>query len=241
MSKKHAFQQIIQDAKQVFKVTRPGPGCPTSDVLIDYVYQELAQEETDNITTHLDDCEACKMVLMRIEADQLLWNKSLEEKPEATLSQALGSVGRQEVRLMMRRAAGKQAGEHPAFASKIKESMIAWISPIWQPLYAGEAVTAADLEEQDTSFEMDYGEYINLSCHWQDEKDDQPRIELSWQANLFQPSRLWARFINPDTSTVITEILLGSALEGRISIPGNQLTFNPTVDKWAIAIIVEDG
>ena len=118
--------------------------------------------------------------------------------------------------------------------------MVAWVTPLWQPLYAGEAVTAAEIEEQSTRFEMDFGEYINLSCHWQDEKGGQACIDLSWQANLLQPSNIWARFINPENSSVLTEIFLGTELEGKLRILSSELSFNPATDKWAIAIIVEE-
>lgn len=88
---------------------------------------------------------------------------------------------------------------------------------------------------------MDFGEYITLNCHWQDEKTGQPSIDLSWQANLLQPSNLWARFIDPDSGTLLAEILLGSELEGRLRIINRDLSFNPATDKWAIAVIVEES
>ena len=241
MTKTQTFQQIIHDVKQTLQAARPTDSCPTSDVLLDYVYQAPQEESIDEIATHLKSCEVCQMVLMRMEADQLLWNEMLEQNTEAALSQALGIVGRQEVRSQIRRATKKQITEQSSFISRIKESMVAWASPLWQPIYAGESVTAAaEIEEQSIRFEMDYGEYINLSCHWQDQKDNQAAINLSWQANLLQPSMLWAKFIHPDTSMVITEILLGSKLEGRLRIPEDQLSFNPATDKWAIAIVVEE-
>jgi hypothetical protein len=177
------------------------------------------------------------MMVRRLEADQVLWNEMLDREPGMALVHALGSAGRKEVKSLVSRTVRKQS----AFISKIKETIVVWTSPLWQPLYAGEVVTAADIPEQTMRFEMDYGEYINLSCHWQDEKDTQPCINLSWQANLLKPSNLWARFITPGTGAVLTEIFLGYELEGSLRIIGSDLTFNPTTDKWAVAIIVEEN
>lgn len=237
MNKEHTFQQILHDAKLAFMAARPGIDCPAGDVLIDYACHDLSAQETDHITTHLHSCESCRMVARRLEADQVLWNDMLDREPGTALAQALGRAGRKEVKSLVRRAVGKQS----ALVSKIKEAMVAWASPLWQPLYAGEAVTAADIAEQTIRFDMDYGEYITLRCHWQDEKGGQPSIDLSWQANLLQPSNLWARFIDPDSSTLLTEILLGSELEGSVRITSSDLSFNPATDKWAIAVIVEES
>ena len=118
--------------------------------------------------------------------------------------------------------------------------MIAWISPLWQPMYAGQPLTAADMEEQSICFEMDYGEYIQLKCHWQDEKDCQPGIDLAWQANLLQPSNIWVRFVDPDSQQVLAEILLGTELEGRLHVQGKELAFHPLRDKWGVVAVAEE-
>ena len=237
MNKEQIFQKILYDAKQAVNTVRPGVDCPAGDVLVDYVCKDLSAEKNSHITSHLHSCDSCRMMVLRLEADQVLWNEMLEGEPGMALAHALGSAGRKEVKSLVSRTVKKQS----AFISKIKETIVTWTSPLWQPLYAGEAVTAADIPEQTIRFDMDYGEYINLSCHWQDEKDTQPCIDLSWQANLLQPSCLWARFVDPDSSTILKEILLGSELEGRVRIIGSDLNFNPTTDKWAIAIIVKES
>lgn len=236
MKAEQTFKQIVADAGQIFRNARPGPDCPSVETLAIYADRELAEKEAVRIAAHVAGCEACRMVVMRLESDQYLWDAMLEHDQETALAHALGKEGQKVVHELIEKTAARQ----PAFVSKIKEAMVAWASPLWQPLYAGEAVTAADIEKQFTRFEMDYGEYINLSCYWQEEKEGKPYIDLSWQANLLQPSQLWARFIDPDSRKILTEILLGSELEGKIRILRNELTFNPTVDKWAITIIVEE-
>ncbi len=236
MKAEQTFKQILTGAGQTFRNARPGPDCPSVETLVIYAARELAKKKTEKIAAHVFGCEACQMVVMRLESDQYLWNIMLENDQETALAQALGKKGQKVVHELIEQTAAKQ----PAFVSTIKEAMVAWASPLWQPLYAGEAVTAADIEPQSIRFEMDYGEYINLSCYWQEEKTGQPYIDLSWQANLLQPSKLWARFIDPDSRKILTEILLGNDLEGKIHIVSNELSFNPTSDKWAIAIVVEE-
>ena len=236
MNDQHAFAEIVNKVRQVYKNARPGMDCPSIEVLGAYMAGELTADEKKQIAGHIAGCASCRMVAMRFEADQHLWNQAVAHDPEVALMQALGKKGRKSVSALIHKSRASRSG----FTSNIKENLVAWASPLWQPLYAGEAVTAADVEEQSTTFEMDYGEYINLSCHWRDEKEGQPCIELSWQANLLEPSRLWARFINPVSSAVLSEILLGAELEGRKSFQMDELDFNPATDKWAIAIIVEE-
>lgn len=236
MNNQHAFAEIVNKVRQVYKNARPGMNCPSIEVLGAYTAGELAADERKQIVGHIAACASCRMVAMRFEADQYLWNQAVAHDPEVALMQALGKEGCKSVSALIHKSGASDQG----FISNIKENLVAWASPQWQPLYAGEAVTAADVEEQSTTFEMDYGEYINLSCHWHDEKEGQPCIELSWQANLLEPSSLWVRFIDPGSSAVLSEILLGNELEGRKSIKMDELDFNPATDKWAIAIIVEE-
>ena len=230
MNAEQTFRRLLSDVRQVVRNARPGADCPSIEALAQYV---AGQDK--KIGAHLQQCPDCRSVVMRLEADASLWNTAMERDPNGALAVALGKKGRKVVQSMIRKPAPT-----PAFISQIKETMIAWASPLWQPQYAGQPVTAADTEIQSKRFEMEYGEYINLSCHWREEKDGEPYIDLSWQANLLQPSRLWARFIDPESSLVLTEILLGSDLEDKKRIMGSELNFNPATDKWAIAIIVEE-
>jgi len=237
MVNQDAFAKILGSASKVYKNSRPRMDCPSIEILAAYTADDLATDEKKQVSGHLIGCSSCRMVAMRFEADQYLWNQAIEHDPEAALVEALGRKGRKSVSALIRKSQSPRSG----FVSSIKKNLVAWASPLWQPMYAGEAVTAADVEEQSTTFAMDYGEYINLSCHWHDEKEGQPSINLSWQANLLEPSRLWARFIDPDSSAMLSEILLGVELEGKKNIQMDEFDFNPATDKWAIAIIVEEA
>ncbi|KPA18086.1 hypothetical protein MHK_001697, partial [Candidatus Magnetomorum sp. HK-1] len=49
-----------------------------------------------------------------------------------------------------------------------KEGLVSfseWISPLWQPRFAGQLVTASDIPEQKHTFRMNEGD-IQLSCLW---------------------------------------------------------------------------
>jgi hypothetical protein len=196
------------------------------------------QPKSDTLAAHLHSCEACSLIVRGLEADQVLWEDLFTRSADAAVGQALGSRGRQEIMELIHPADSRTT--LPARLTRIKENMIDWISPLWQPMYAGEAVTAADMAEQSNHFDMDYGEYIDLSCHWQEEKNESVAITVAWQANLLQPSRLWVRFLDPDRGEVLAEIELGSELTGRMRISGEQLSFDPLRDKWAIAVITEN-
>lgn len=120
---------------------------------------------------------------------------------------------------------------------KLAEELITWISPLWLPPMAGETMTASASSEQEHSFEMDYGEYIRISCYWGG--DCPPLLEMSWNANITSDSRLWARFVSPDTGEILSEICLGSDLEGKERFGYNDLGFDPVNQKWGISVLLE--
>ena len=87
---------------------------------------------------------------------------------------------------------------------------------------------------------MDYGEYVNLSCFWRGQDNNlTPYIQLTWSANIIKPSHLWARFIDPDTRELLSEFCLGTELEGQRRFELEELGFDPSNAKWAIAVAVE--
>ena len=235
MKAEQTFKNIIAESRQILRQARAGADCPSLDDLQEYAANQAGQMKNSAIEAHVRRCDNCRAVVSRIAADTFFWDGLLARDPGAALAMALGDRGRKLVRAMI-----KKNSSCADFVSKIKEAMVAWTSPQWQPHFAGVAVTAADVEEQSHRFEMEYGEYINLSCHWREEKDGRPYIDLAWQANLMQPAKLWARFIDPDSGNILTEILLGTELEGKQRIMGRELNFNPSADKWAIAIVVEE-
>src|SRR4030095_1459076 len=47
-----------------------------------------------------------------------------------------------------------------------RDCLVRWLSPPWQPVWAGELVTAADVAAQEHVFALDDGE-IQVTCGWQ--------------------------------------------------------------------------
>src|SRR5262245_13985588 len=46
-----------------------------------------------------------------------------------------------------------------------RDRLVRWLSPVWQPAWAGEVVTAADVAAQEHVFALDDGE-IQVTCGW---------------------------------------------------------------------------
>lgn len=47
----------------------------------------------------------------------------------------------------------------------VGDRLVRWLSPLWQPTWAGELVTAADVAPQEHVFALDDGE-IQVTCGW---------------------------------------------------------------------------
>lgn len=114
------------------------------------------------------------------------------------------------------------------------------MTSLWQPQWAGTPVYAADIPEQRHTFTGREGE-IEISCAWRDQYETTPAyIQISWLANLTVDRKLWALFFDPVTKECLAEIPLGKYLEGGKSITSQTLGFNPSTQKWAIAILLKE-
>jgi len=129
----------------------------------------------------------------------------------------------------------------PSHAAGLRERLVHWISALWQPLWAGEPVTAADIPAQEQVFAFDEGE-IRLTCEWRAAYQHQPALlRLTWQANLPVPTDIWVRFAQPDDPTVVlTEVQLGQALAGEAVWTAPELGFDPTREPWALIIVLRE-
>ncbi len=113
---------------------------------------------------------------------------------------------------------------------------IIWISDFWEPQWAGELVTASDIPEQEHSFVMDHGE-IEIACYWKSQYENMPAyICVSWKVDIIMYAELWARFVNPETQDIYSEFCLGTTLVGEMSFYSDELGFDPSNQRWAIAI-----
>ncbi len=227
------FEDILKDAKNVYAVLRTEKNCPSDDMLPDYVYGGLSETEYGQMQSHVKKCERCRVEVLRLEADRRAWENALESDPDAALSHILGKKGIRALKI-------SEGAGIPVFVSEIKEHLISWISPLWEPVWAGETVTAADIPEQEQNFEMDQGEYIHLSCYWQGKEGELDSfIRLTWNANIITYSTLWARFCDPKTMNILAEFCLGTDLSGEKVLYCDELGFDPSSQKWAVSVIVE--
>lgn len=124
---------------------------------------------------------------------------------------------------------------------------ILWRTFSWKPQWAGVFVTASEIPEQNHCFKMDKGE-IEISCYWGSKSGNNPAyLHLSWNADILitEPIRLLARFVNPETNEIRSEVELSTCSEGDGCLKGeagftsDRLGFDPSTEKWAIAIIFE--
>lgn len=211
MNTQNIFDNTLESARELFMTIKAGTDCLPDEMILSYVYNELSGEEYHEVSEHIRTCERCHMEVLKMEADRTEW--------ELTVSEYL----------------------RPSFVSQIREEMIRWLSPIWEPLWTGEMISAADMTPQKKAFEMEYGEYINITCYWQGrDSSSSPFIHLKWNANILSPSNLWARFADPDTHEILFEDCLGPDLEGEKDFHEQDIGFDPSNRKWAISVVVEE-
>jgi len=123
-------------------------------------------------------------------------------------------------------------------ASKIAAALIIWTSELWKPKWAGQLVTASDIPQQEKTFMLNYGQ-IKFSCHWKPSYENIPAyIQLSWRAKITIRCELWARFVNPESNKMLSEIRLGTSLEGKNIFTSDKLGFDPSTERWSVSLIL---
>ncbi len=195
---------------------------PTADLLHDYAAGELGETLAPALRAHLAFCRECAREALRLmqvadelEHDALDWADS----PKRPLSEHFDVA--------------------VAAAKTLRERSRLWLSELWQPQWAGQLVTAADVPEQHHTFASEHGD-IRLTCHWQDDLPNEPAILLiGWQADLMENDRLWLRFVNPSDKALRQEIFLGSRAVGEEQFTIQDLTFDFVREQWAISLALE--
>ena len=120
------------------------------------------------------------------------------------------------------------------------QAVIAWMSPCWQPQWAGQPVGAGDIPTQAHAFALEDGR-IELSCTWHPQSEANPAyLDLAWNADTLMDGELWCRFVQPDTQVVLTELLLGESREGGHYLTRQTLGFDPAEETWTIALLVKE-
>ncbi|MCP4179717.1 MAG: hypothetical protein GY756_18310 [bacterium] len=112
------------------------------------------------------------------------------------------------------------------------------VSQVLVPQWSGQPITVADIPKVGHLFKTKYGE-ISIECTWEQARyDDSAYIWLFWKADIFEEREIIIRFINPETQMKIYEVSLGKILMGEEVFTSNDLGFDPSNDRWAIAVII---
>ena len=107
---------------------------------------------------------------------------------------------------------------------------------LWEPEFAGQQVTAADIPQQEHLFHTTEGD-LKLRCHWGAHYGSDPAyLWLSYEANLSSEKEFVARFLNPDTQDLRYQAYLGDYRIGEATFTDEELGFDPAHDQWAISI-----
>ena len=199
---------------------------PTREKLYDYALGWMDQAEVRQVREHIAFCGDCAHEVLRIlRIEDELEQDALEWADRAPVSS-------QEPKAAFSLPTSKK--------SSIIDSLVRWISPLWEPQWAGQLVTAADIPKQTHAFISENGD-IKISCYWKGQYHDQPAyIQIAWKANLTTESEIWIRFTDPATRVIRSEICLGTGLVGEESFTSDDLGFDPSNEKWAISVVLQD-
>lgn len=123
--------------------------------------------------------------------------------------------------------------------ARTARSVIAWLSPCWQPQWAGQPVGAGDVPAQTHSFPLDDG-CIQVTCIWQPQSGANPTyLDLAWYADTLLDGELWCRFVQPETNAVLAELPLGASREGGHYLTPDVLGFDPVAEQWSLALLIK--
>lgn len=200
---------------------------PTDRLLYDYVLGWIEEEETEIISRHLLLCGICAQEVLNIREAE----STIERKLSDWLEHQKNIEGRS-FRI--------PPATLPSHTLSETEHQHAIATEYWEPLLAGQRATAACIPTQEHLFRREDGD-IKVSCFWRARYHDKPAfIKISWNANIKVRSEIRAHFINPDTHELRSEIRLGTQLAGEEWFTSHELGFDPSSEKWAIAIIVQE-
>lgn len=99
-------------------------------------------------------------------------------------------------------------------------------------------MTAADVPEQTQTFVSEDGE-IKIGCYWKGASHREPAyIQIIWKANLLTANEIRLRFLNPATQALRREVCLGDRLGGEETFTSEDVRFDPSAERWAIAVVL---
>jgi hypothetical protein len=202
-------------------------------MLYNYVLGWLEEAEARQIRSHLAWCGACaREALHLMQLDEELVQETLESaKTPDTLAM-----------LQMGTERTPQTRTQPVSALRsIHDYLVRWTSELWEPQWAGQLVTAADVAEQSHVFRSEHGD-ITMSCYWQRQHGDEPaHIHIFWKADLFIEMTIWLRFFHPETRASYHDVCLGTRTVGEETFTSQELDFDPSAQRWALSVILAEN
>jgi len=230
--------------------------CPGEDQLILFASDELSAEEASSVKKHLLICDQCARevsVLQPIIQEPVsnYDNESfvLPDSVKEAMEKELTYIARkkqsfsEKLSLTAEKVTKKiRSGRDylKAISSSIAEEFIISVSQLWEPQLVGQLITASDVSKQKHRFLIDQGQ-ITVTCNWQGANESEPAyLLLSWKANFSIVCEIWAKFENPDTNEIFSEICLGTSMVGETYFTSKDLGFDPSKVRWAMAIILAE-
>lgn len=198
---------------------------PTDEMLYKYVWEELDKQDVRIIKAHIAFCGSC--------AEEVLRLRLVEEKLE---ERVLSWVDEEEESVTL--PYPRPRGDYPPLPLQGGELFEGIATEYWEPQWMGQYATAADIPRQEHVFKRDDGD-IMISCFWRGKYRKKPAyISISWEADVTTRNEFCARFVNPETHEQIAEVCLGTCLAGEEIFTSEELGFDPSCERWAMALVI---
>ena len=194
---------------------------PSDEMLYKYVLGELPDDETEYVHDHIAFCTGCIEDVLRM--------RSIEGELETGLAAWMKAEEVPKPRSM-------DWTERITKLASRSSHVVIWLTALWEPQW-----TTAAMNEQQHVFETEDG-IMNVSCSWRAQHNTRPAyINISWKANMTMPGEFWVRFENPESNETLAELLLGAHLKGEETFTSHDLGFNPSTQRWAIALVLKEA
>lgn len=216
------MKELIQSARDLYRQPpKPGATCPPEDVLVDYAHHQLRQELSEQIAEHCRECESCRMMILKMGTERIVWDNTLDEGVQAIVDDM------------------QSMSKEPTFSVNQADVIARYVWEIEEGGYLLTGKTAGVTKEE--TFQTELGP-IKVICAWGDAVDEEPAfIWLSWdypEANLSQYT-FAIQFVHPETRTLFfavpPEIVEN---EDQRTFSRETLGFDPVREKWSIEIAI---
>ncbi len=209
---------LTQEARSeaYHQISRQTERHPSPAALFEWVADRSEPAEAGRIMDHIAVCEEC--------AHEVLNIMRLDDELEQTLLEWADMGAEYEP--------GPVAGK-----------CMTWASDLWEPQWFDTHAAAADVPKQTHVFSTHNGD-IRLSVYWQGQNADQAAfLSLTWNVEEsghggVRNREFRFRLVNPATRSIRCEISTGTSLSGEKNMTGTELGFDPSYERWAVAVIV---